>query len=55
MQRVGDRRSSHHGNWAVGEEWEVQRGAIQELYLNQNQSLKQVMDIMAEKHGFHAT
>ncbi|KAK3948107.1 hypothetical protein QBC32DRAFT_382115 [Pseudoneurospora amorphoporcata] len=45
----------HPSGWAGGDEWEDHRGRIQELYQGQNLSLKEVMRIMEERHGFRAT
>lgn len=36
------------------EEWAAQREAIRELYIYQNHSLKEMMTIMRDMHGFQA-
>jgi len=41
--------------WAGGDEWDEYRPTIQDLYLSQNLSLKEVMKIMEDSHGFKAT
>ncbi|KAM7221956.1 hypothetical protein V8F06_002707 [Rhypophila decipiens] len=41
--------------WAGGDEWDEYRATIQDLYLSQNLSLKEVMKRMEEEHGFKAT
>ncbi|KAK3995266.1 hypothetical protein QBC44DRAFT_366791 [Cladorrhinum sp. PSN332] len=41
--------------WVGGDEWEVYRPTIQELYQAQNLPLKDVMKIMEDRHGFRAT
>lgn len=41
--------------YAAPSEWESLRGVIKSLYLEQNKTLKEVRQIMAKDHGFHAT
>ena len=36
-------------------DWELYQDALRELYLTENETLKTVMTIMANNHGFHAT
>ncbi|KAK0649286.1 Clr5 domain-containing protein, partial [Cercophora newfieldiana] len=50
-----DQHQSSPGSWVGGDEWDIHRPAIQELYQNQNLALKEVMRLMEETHGFRAT
>ena len=49
-----ERRRSSVG-WVGGDEWDLYRPTIQELYQAQNLPLKDVMKIMEDRHGFRAT
>ena len=55
MEGMRHFRQQQPPGWAGGSEWEEHRGMIQELYQSQNLSLKEVMRIMEECHGFRAT
>lgn len=35
--------------------WEEQKRVITQLYITEGRLLKEVIDIMANKHSFHAT
>lgn len=37
------------------QEWEAQKSEIGRLYLDEEKSLKQVMEFMAQVHGHHGT
>jgi hypothetical protein len=37
------------------QEWEAQRVHIRQLYLDEDRTLKELIHIMGERHGFHAT
>ena len=50
-----DPAQQHPTGWVGGDEWEVHRAAIQELYQARNMPLKEVMTAMEEKYGFRAT
>ncbi len=52
---VMDPGQQHPPGWVSGDEWEMHRASIQDLYQTQNLSLKEVMRIMEERHGFRAT
>ena len=41
--------------WATGREWEVYRHTIIRLYRDENQTLRDVKEIMQTSHGFYAT
>lgn len=41
--------------WAKPEDWDRYKNVIHGLYCVADKPLKQVMQIMREKHGFHAT
>lgn len=39
--------------WATATEWQSQKPTITSLYRDQNKTLKEVMQFMAEKHNFY--
>ncbi|KAH8899170.1 hypothetical protein GQ53DRAFT_741258 [Thozetella sp. PMI_491] len=47
--------SRGHPRWACSSDWESHRLTIQELYLDQNLSLREVIKTMRQTHGFQAT
>ena len=42
-------------NWATPDDLEAHRDLITQLYLVQNRPLKQVVEIMRDQYGIHAT
>ncbi|KAK4183310.1 hypothetical protein QBC35DRAFT_478287 [Podospora australis] len=41
--------------WVGGDEWDIHKGTISDLYQTQNLPLKDVMKVMEDRHGFRAT
>jgi hypothetical protein len=41
--------------WATPTDWELYHDEIVRLYIDDDKPLKEVMDVMATEHGFHAT
>ena len=41
--------------WATSDDWDVHRLDIERLYKVENKTLREVMHIMKEQHGFRAT
>lgn len=46
---------NNQNGWATAEDWARYRQTIAALYCNENKTLKEVMQIMREKHDFVAT
>ena len=46
---------NNQNGWATSEDWTKHRQTITALYCNENKTLKEVMQIMREKHDFVAT
>ncbi|KAI1777269.1 hypothetical protein F4818DRAFT_409806 [Hypoxylon cercidicola] len=44
-----------HNGWATADDWAAQRPYITTLYRDENRTLKDIMQIMQEKHQFFAT
>jgi hypothetical protein len=47
--------SSTTVKWALPEDWEHHRKAIEKLYLDEDETLKEVMSIMANQYGRKGT
>jgi hypothetical protein len=45
-----------HNVWATkAEDWEAHKEIISQLYWDQDKTLKEVMEVMRQDHGFNAT
>ncbi|KAK3385725.1 hypothetical protein B0H63DRAFT_187158 [Podospora didyma] len=55
MEHADPGQSHQAAGWVAGDEWDLHRSVIQELYQGQNMPLKDVMKIMEDRHGFRAT
>ncbi|KAK0609577.1 Clr5 domain-containing protein [Bombardia bombarda] len=51
----GERREKGNKRWASDEDWERHRPVIARLYMKENKKLWQLVEYMAQEHGFHAT
>jgi hypothetical protein len=47
--------TSHRATRISDEQWTKHRGTIEELYIDQEKTLNEVVEIMKKEHKFHAT
>jgi hypothetical protein len=56
MSNLSSRRTTApKGGWAAREAWDQVKPLIKKLYVDEDKTLKEVMQIMAREHGHHGT